>query len=66
MIKGITALVGVLAYFLIAYSYILSVSSEIIQMTGNNDVQDKGADSSNGLPNRLVTRSSSQNEKLAQ
>ena len=33
MIKGITALVGVLAYFLIAYSYLLSVSTELIQMT---------------------------------
>jgi len=33
MIKVITALVGVLAYFLIVYSHLLSVSTEIIQMT---------------------------------
>ena len=33
MIKGITTLFGVLAYFLVTYNYILSVSTEIIQMT---------------------------------
>ena len=32
MIKGITVLVGVLAYFFIAYIYFLSVSSELINM----------------------------------
>ena len=33
MIKGITILVGVLTYFFIAYSSLLAVSAELIQMT---------------------------------
>ena len=32
MIKGITVLVGVLAYFLVAYYSLFSVSTELIQM----------------------------------